>query len=89
MENTLLEHPAVQEVGVVGVPIEGLLRVKAVTVLANGYPASADLSRELQEWCKGRLQRYQYPHQVEFVSELPKTVTGKVQRYQLRWTEPR
>jgi acyl-coenzyme A synthetase/AMP-(fatty) acid ligase len=39
---------------------------------------------ELQEHCKSRLQRFQYPHMIEFVSELPKTVTGKIQRYKLR-----
>jgi benzoate-CoA ligase len=42
------------------------------------------LISELQEWCKERLKRYQYPHIVEFVDELPKTVTGKIQRFKLR-----
>jgi benzoate-CoA ligase len=42
---------------------------------------------ELQEHCKTRLQRYQYPHLIEFVDELPKTVTGKIQRYKLRERE--
>jgi benzoate-CoA ligase len=42
------------------------------------------LTRALQEWCKERLQRYQYPHSVAYVNELPKTTTGKVQRFQLR-----
>jgi acyl-coenzyme A synthetase/AMP-(fatty) acid ligase len=38
----------------------------------------------LQEHCKARLQRFQFPHFIEFVPELPKTVTGKIQRYKLR-----
>jgi benzoate-CoA ligase len=42
---------------------------------------------ELQEHCKARLQRFQYPHLIEFVDELPKTVTGKIQRYKLREKE--
>jgi acyl-coenzyme A synthetase/AMP-(fatty) acid ligase len=42
------------------------------------------LASELQEWCKQRLQRYEYPHIVEYVDELPKTTTGKIQRYKLR-----
>ena len=42
---------------------------------------------ELQDHCKSRLQRYQYPHVIEFVTELPKTVTGKIQRYKLRERE--
>jgi acyl-coenzyme A synthetase/AMP-(fatty) acid ligase len=45
------------------------------------------LIAELQEHCKSRLQRYQYPHLIEFVPELPKTVTGKIQRYKLREKE--
>ena len=45
------------------------------------------LAAELQDHCKSRLQRYQYPHMIEFVSELPKTVTGKIQRYKLREKE--
>jgi acyl-coenzyme A synthetase/AMP-(fatty) acid ligase len=42
------------------------------------------LTPELQEWCKQRLQRYEYPHLVEYAEELPKTTTGKIQRYKLR-----
>jgi benzoate-CoA ligase len=40
--------------------------------------------RELQDWCKGRLQRYQFPHAIDFVDDLPKTTTGKIQRFKLR-----
>ena len=39
---------------------------------------------ELQEWCKSRLRRYEFPHFIAFVEELPKTPTGKIQRYKLR-----
>ena len=46
--------------------------------------APQNLVADLQEHCKSRLQRFQYPHMIEFVSELPKTVTGKIQRYKLR-----
>ena len=49
--------------------------------------ADEALVLELQEHCKSRLQRYQYPHVIEFVTELPKTVTGKIQRYKLREKE--
>ena len=46
--------------------------------------ASAELTRDLQDWCKTRLQRYQYPHSIDFVPTLPKTITGKIQRFMLR-----
>jgi benzoate-CoA ligase len=79
-----MEHPAVLEAAVVGVQLEGFTRIKAFVVLKEGTTPSPALIQELQEWCKSRLQRYQYPHLVEFVQDLPKTVTGKVQRYKLR-----
>ncbi len=87
VESTLGEHPAVVEAAAVGVPVDGLMRVRAHIVLREGYEPSDALVVELQEWCKQKLKRYQYPHLVEFVDELPKTVTGKIQRYKLREPE--
>jgi acyl-coenzyme A synthetase/AMP-(fatty) acid ligase len=82
IEGALLEHPAVGESAVVGIEVDGFMRIKAF-VIARGE-VSTGLEAELQEHCKARLQRYQYPHLFEFVPELPKTVTGKIQRYKLR-----
>ncbi len=84
MEQTLGEHPAVYECAVVQIQVEGLTRIKAVVVPAGAQADRERLTPELQEWCKQRLQRYQYPHIVEYAPELPKTTTGKVQRYKLR-----
>jgi benzoate-CoA ligase len=84
IENALTEHPAVLEPAVVGVSIEGLTRIRAFVILREGHSASEALVSELQEWCKGKLRRYQYPHLVSFVPDLPKTVTGKIQRFKLR-----
>jgi acyl-coenzyme A synthetase/AMP-(fatty) acid ligase len=84
VENTLGEHPAVVEAAAVGVPVEGLTRVKAFVILREGYEGTEDLVAELQNWCKERLKRYHYPHLVTVVDELPKTVTGKIQRFKLR-----
>jgi benzoate-CoA ligase len=84
MENVLVAHPSVQEVAVVGISFEGMIRIRAVVVLTPDHRASDTLTRALQDWCKDRLQRYQYPHDVAFVDELPKTSTGKIQRFQLR-----
>jgi benzoate-CoA ligase len=84
IESVLLEHPAVAEGAVVGISVDGLTKVKAfVIVKGDAVPGDA-LASELQEHCKSRLQRFQYPHFIEFVPELPKTVTGKIQRYRLR-----
>jgi len=53
-------------------------------IIKGAAAADEALVAELQEHCKSRLQRFQFPHMIEFVPELPKTVTGKIQRYKLR-----
>jgi benzoate-CoA ligase len=92
IENVLIEHEAVLEAGVVGVEVDGFMKIRAHVILRPDLvePASGDggedegLVTELQNLCKERLQRYQYPHIVRFESDLPKTMTGKIQRYVLR-----
>lgn len=88
VENALLDHPAVQECGVVGVPdSERGQVVKAFVVLRPGLEAAAATAKELQDFVKREIAPYKYPRQVEFVSALPRTLTGKLQRYQLRERE--
>jgi benzoate-CoA ligase family protein len=84
IESVLMEHPAVAESAVVGIEVEGFMKIKAFVITKNDAAAGEALVAVLQEHCKSRLQRYQYPHLIEFVPELPKTVTGKIQRYKLR-----
>jgi benzoate-CoA ligase family protein len=86
IEGVLLEHPAVGESAVVGVEVDGFMKIKAFVIAkVDGSP---ELVAELQEHCKSRLQRYQFPHLIQFVPELPKTLTGKIQRYKLREQTP-
>ena len=87
IEATLLEHPAVAESAVVGIDADGFTRIKAFVIARKDAATGDALVSELQEHCKSRLQRFQYPHYIEFVTELPKTVTGKIQRYKLREKE--
>ena len=88
VENALIEHPAVQESAVVGVPDaqRGEL-VKAFVVLAPGYIASDELIAALQSHVRALTAPYKYPRLVEFVADLPKTVSGKIQRGVLRARE--
>ena len=83
IENVLVEHPRVLEAAAVGVDADYTTRVKAF-VICRGQAGDEALAAELQEWCKNRLRRYEYPHFIEFVEDLPKTPTGKIQRYKLR-----
>jgi len=84
IESVLLEHSVVAESAVVGISVDGFTRIKAFVITKGDASRDDELVVELQEHCKSRLQRFQYPHMVEFVDELPKTVTGKIQRYKLR-----
>ena len=84
IESVLMEHPAVAEGAVVGIGVEGFMKIKAFVITRKDAADGDALVAVLQEHCKSRLQRYQYPHVIEFVQELPKTVTGKIQRYKLR-----
>jgi benzoate-CoA ligase family protein len=83
IENALVEHPRVLEAAAVGVEADYTTRVKAF-VVCRGDAGDDDLVAELQDWCKSRLRRYEFPHFIAFVDELPKTPTGKIQRYKLR-----
>lgn len=82
VEATLVQHTAVLEAAVIGVPDEnGLTRVKAYVVVKDGAHVEAEA---LQAFVKERLAPYKYPRQIEFIKELPKTATGKIQRFRLR-----
>jgi len=74
----------VAESAVVGVSVDGFTKIKAFVITRADAGQTEALVLDLQEHCKSRLQRFQYPHMIEFVLELPKTVTGKIQRYKLR-----
>jgi benzoate-CoA ligase len=82
VEATLVQHSAVLEAAVIGVPDgEGLTKTKAFVVLKDGAQATAD---ELKAFVKDKLAPYKYPRQIAFVKDLPKTATGKIQRFKLR-----
>jgi acetyl-CoA synthetase len=85
VESALIEHPAVLECAVTGVPDPDRIQVvKATVVLAKGYTPSPELSTELQEHVKKTTAPYKYPRIIEFVSELPKTISGKIRRVEIR-----
>ena len=74
VESALLEHPAVAESAVVGVPhAERWQIVKAFVVLRPGNEGDDALATELQEHVKAITAPYKYPRAIEFVPELPKT----------------
>ena len=85
VEATLVQHPAILEAAVIGVPdAEGLTKTKAFVVLKHGATTN---DAELKAFVKDRLAPYKYPRMIEYVDELPKTATGKIQRFKLRALE--
>lgn len=82
VEATLLRHPGVREVAVVGMPDEQWGETPhAFVVLQAGYSAT---ELELREFVRERLAHFKCPKIFQFISELPKTATGKIQKYVLR-----
>jgi 2-aminobenzoate-CoA ligase len=85
VEAAVLQHDAVLECAVVGVPdIDRGQAVKAFIVLRTGLNADDTLARAIQDHVKATIAPYKYPRLVEFVSALPKTDTGKLQRFRLK-----
>ncbi|EEZ34411.1 AMP-dependent synthetase and ligase [Brucella sp. NF 2653] len=88
VESALLEHPAVNEAAVVGVPDPQRTEiVKAFVILAPGFEGTPELAEELALHVKKQLSAHAYPRQIDFVAELPKTPSGKIQRFLLRKAE--
>jgi len=88
IESTLMEHPAVLECAVTGVPDPDRGQVvKATIVLARGYSPSEDLIKEIQSYVKAQTAPYKYPRVIEFTEALPKTISGKIKRTVIRGEE--
>jgi fatty-acyl-CoA synthase len=86
VEGTLLRHPAVQEVAIVGLPDEKWGETPhAFVVLRDGGSATEE---DIIAFARERLAHFKAPRGVTFVGELPKTATGKIQKYVLRKGAP-
>ena len=87
VESALMEHPAVLECAVTGVPdIDGDRGqlVKATVALVKGWEPTEELKKELQNHVKRITAPYKYPRIIEFVEEIDKTISGKMKRKAIR-----
>ena len=88
VESALIEHPAVMETAVVGVPDPKRHQlVKAFVILSKGNEPTKELALDLFKHTIDVLAKFKIPRIIEFVEELPKTISGKIRRVELRENE--
>jgi 3-oxocholest-4-en-26-oate---CoA ligase len=82
VEEILMQHPGVEDLGVTGVP--DARWGEAVTVLIKPSAESGLAPAEVVDYCRDKMAGYKKPKHIFFVAELPRTVTGKLQRKELK-----
>ena len=88
VESALMEHPAVAEAGVIGVPDSLAMEVvKAFVSLKDGYEPSDELRRDIKKFAKKKLHAVACPRKIDFLPGLPKTKSGKIMRRLLKARE--
>ena len=82
IEERLYQHPAVEDVQVVGLPD----RKYGEEVLAwiKLRPGSSVTEQDIKDFCRSGLAHYKTPRHIKFVDSFPTTVTGKIQKYKIR-----
>jgi long-chain acyl-CoA synthetase len=84
IEDLLIEHPAVDDVAVIGVPDDEYGEsVRAVVTLRHGHAAGPALERDIIAWTRERLAHYKCPRSVTFVDSLPRSLAGKMMKHRL------
>jgi len=82
IEDTLLQHPAIARVAIVGIPDERQGEVGMGFVILR--PGAAATEQQLIDWSRERMANYKVPRRFRFVTELPMNASGKVLKYALR-----
>jgi len=81
VEEVIITHPKVLEVGVAGIP--DAYRGETVKAWVVVIPGESMTEEEVVNWCSDKLAKFKLPTEVEFRKELPKTTVGKILRREL------
>lgn len=83
VEDPLLEHPQIKEVGVIGIPDEERGQIVKAFIVTDAEPTE-ELKKDIMKFSKEKISKHAYPRDIEFTDELPKTESGKIRRKNLR-----
>ena len=85
VESVLIQHPAVMECAVTGVPDEqrGFV-VKATVVLREGYTPDRIMTNTLRDFVRDKTADYKAPRIITYVNKLPRTFSGKIRHVEIR-----
>lgn len=88
VESALIEHPAVAEAGIIGIPdpLVGEV-IKAFVSLKDGYTPSEELMIDIKNFARKKLAALSCPREIAFLPTLPKTRSGKIMRRLLKARE--
>lgn len=85
VDAVLLQHPAVGDVAVIGVPDDDMGEsVKAVVELRDGFDPSPELGAEMIAFVRERIAHFKAPRTVDFIDRLPREDNGKIYKRRLR-----
>jgi acetyl-CoA synthetase len=88
VESALIEHPAVAEAGIIGIPDPIAMEIiKAFVSLKDGHEPSEKLRLDIKKFARKKLHALACPREIEFIASLPKTRSGKIMRRLLKARE--
>ena len=82
VENIILQHPAIFECAVIGIPDE--IKDESIVGVVVLHQQQALTESELIQFCAARLASFRVPEKIVFVESLPKTSVGKIQKHLIR-----